>query len=137
MPTTYASQFYREQDTSAPTLPPPAFRKLRGYAFDPSLSLKLETAAINHTVFQVPWENLKPGPCGEYLAARQHAPLALAGVWRPPCWAPCGGHGGRDGEPLWDPEAAARRRAIVRLTLYGRLAQGRRRAGPSPEGHAR
>jgi hypothetical protein len=79
MPTTYASQFYREQDTSAPTLPPPAFRKLRGYAFDPSLSLKLETASINHTVFQVPWENLEPGPCGEYLEVLDYDPASA-------CW---------------------------------------------------
>jgi hypothetical protein len=79
MPTTYATQFYREQDASAPTLPPPAFRKLRGYAFDPSLSLKLETASINHTVFQVPWENLTPGPCGEYIEVLDYDPASA-------CW---------------------------------------------------
>src|SRR5262245_26020612 len=79
MPTTYANQFYRAQDPSAPTLPPPAFRKLRGYAFDPSLSLKLETASINHTVFQVPWEPLEPGPCGEYLEVLDYDPASA-------CW---------------------------------------------------
>ena len=79
MPTTYASQFYREQDTSVPMLLPPAFRKLRGYAFDPSLSLKLETASINHTVFQVPWEKLEPGPCGEYLEVLDYDPASA-------CW---------------------------------------------------
>lgn len=45
----------------------PPFRKLRGYAFDPSLSLKLDTAAINDIVYKVPWELLKPGPVGEYV----------------------------------------------------------------------
>jgi hypothetical protein len=45
----------------------PPFRKLRGYAFDPSLSLKLDTAAINDIVYRVPWETLRPGPVGEYV----------------------------------------------------------------------
>jgi len=43
------------------------FRKLRGDAFDPSLSLKLDTAAINDIVYKVPWEPLMPGPVGEYI----------------------------------------------------------------------
>ncbi|MHB8742711.1 MAG: gluzincin family metallopeptidase [Sulfuricaulis sp.] len=44
------------------------FRRLQGYAFDPSLSLRLETASINHTVFEVRWEDdLRPGPRGEYV----------------------------------------------------------------------
>ncbi|WP_316415617.1 hypothetical protein [Mesoterricola silvestris] len=47
---------------------PPPFRRLRGYAFDPSLSLHLETASINHAVFEIPWEvGLEPGPTGEYV----------------------------------------------------------------------
>ncbi|MDX1954711.1 MAG: hypothetical protein SFU20_04205 [Chitinophagaceae bacterium] len=46
----------------------PPFRKLRGYAFDPSLSLSVETAFINNMVYKVPWEkNLGKGPVGEYL----------------------------------------------------------------------
>jgi hypothetical protein len=55
---------------------------LRGYAFDPSLSLRLDTAIINQTVYRVAWEEtpprgddaeadgdagLRPGPVGEYL----------------------------------------------------------------------
>jgi len=36
----------------------PPFRKLRGYAFDPSLSLKAETADINSIVYKVPGEDL-------------------------------------------------------------------------------
>ncbi len=55
----------------------PPFRRLRGYAFDPSLSTQLETAVVNHVVFPVRWEPLAAapgdpdpqgrGPVGEYL----------------------------------------------------------------------
>tara|TARA_R110000868_G_scaffold71713_2_gene209713 strand:- start:41984 stop:44017 length:2034 start_codon:yes stop_codon:yes gene_type:complete len=49
----------------------PTFRKLRGYAFDPSLSLKMDTAPINEIIYLIPWEDspdeLSPGPIGEYL----------------------------------------------------------------------
>jgi hypothetical protein len=45
----------------------PTNRRLRGYSFDPSLSAKLETAFINERIYIVPWEDLKPGPVGEYL----------------------------------------------------------------------
>lgn len=72
-------------------VPSPAFRRLRGYAFDPSLSTQVETAFVNEVVFKVPWEapralatllrfrdlgsgqlgenepGLSPGPVGEYL----------------------------------------------------------------------
>jgi hypothetical protein len=61
----------------------PPFRRLRGYAFDPSLSLKLDTAAINHTVFEVPWEaGLAPGPCGEYIEVVDYDPSS--GCWYDP-----------------------------------------------------
>ncbi|MGC4103034.1 hypothetical protein [Ferruginibacter sp.] len=45
----------------------PPFRKLRGYAFDPSLSLTMDTASINDIVYKIPWEKLEPGPSGEYV----------------------------------------------------------------------
>ncbi|HEV2853094.1 MAG TPA: hypothetical protein VHC97_09855 [Thermoanaerobaculia bacterium] len=45
----------------------PPFRKLRVYAFDPSLNWRIDTAVINQMVLQVPWETLTPGPVGEYL----------------------------------------------------------------------
>jgi hypothetical protein len=45
----------------------PPFRKLRGYAFDPSLSLQMDTASINNFVYKIPWEKLDPGPRGEYV----------------------------------------------------------------------
>ena len=46
----------------------PPYRKLKGYAFDPSLSLLIETVDINKIVYKIPWEDpLKEGPVGEYL----------------------------------------------------------------------
>jgi hypothetical protein len=57
------------------TLPPttkaglhkPTLRRLRGYSFDPSVSAKLETAFINERIYTLPWEELRPGPVGEYV----------------------------------------------------------------------
>jgi hypothetical protein len=45
----------------------PNYRKLRGYAFDPSLSNQLETSAINYITFKIAWEEITEGPCGEYV----------------------------------------------------------------------
>ena len=56
----------------------PPFRKLRGYAFDPSLSLKMDTALINEITYKIPWEDkqdgLKPGPIGEYIEVIDYDP---------------------------------------------------------------
>jgi hypothetical protein len=52
----------------------PAFRKLRAYAFDPSLSLKVDTADINSLVYKVAWEQLEPGPVGEYVEVLDYDP---------------------------------------------------------------
>ena len=49
------------------TPPTPPFRRLRGFAIDPSLSTTFATAGISEVCFNVPWEELKPGPVGEYL----------------------------------------------------------------------
>ncbi len=47
---------------------PPPFRRLNAYAFDPSLSMQMDTAMINELVLRVPWESqLEPGPVGEYV----------------------------------------------------------------------
>lgn len=45
----------------------PAFRKLRAYAFDPSLSVQLDTVMLNNVVYKVAWETLSPGPVGDYI----------------------------------------------------------------------
>jgi len=52
----------------------PAFRKLRGYAFDPMLSLQIDTADINSMVYKVLWEDLLPGPVGEYIEVIDYDP---------------------------------------------------------------
>ncbi|MCA1647522.1 MAG: S8 family serine peptidase [Chloroflexi bacterium] len=56
------------QRASQPKLPVPTRRRLRVYAYDPSLGTRLETLGINEAVVDVPWEeDLQPGPVGEYL----------------------------------------------------------------------
>lgn len=50
----------------------PSARKLRGYAFDPSLSLKIDTVGINEIVYRVPWEDLG-GEAGGQAAPGQNA----------------------------------------------------------------
>lgn len=52
----------------------PPFRKLRGYAFDPSLSLKMDTFSINNIVYEIPWENINTGPIGEYVEVIDYDP---------------------------------------------------------------
>jgi hypothetical protein len=51
-------------------------RRLRGYAFDPSLSLQVDTALLNETVFNVPWENVEIGPVGEYIEVVDYDPAS-------------------------------------------------------------
>lgn len=90
MASSYAANFYVERasegEASSPTLrsaPPPPFRRLRGYAFDPSLSQRLETVSINQTTFETPWENkLEPGPKGEYVEVVDVDPAS--GCWYEP-----------------------------------------------------
>src|SRR5262245_6596522 len=79
-------------------VPRPATRRLRGYAFDPSLSTQMDTAVVNQIVFRVPWEEnadalgestrdatdepheaddgLHPGPIGEYLEVIDYDPAS-------------------------------------------------------------
>jgi len=52
----------------------PAYRRLRGFAFDPSLSFNADTAYMNDIVFNVPWEDIKPGPSGEYVEVVDYDP---------------------------------------------------------------
>jgi hypothetical protein len=49
-------------------IPPPRYRYLQVYAFDPSFDWGLDTAVINKLKLAVPWEDdLLLGPLGEYL----------------------------------------------------------------------
>jgi hypothetical protein len=61
-------------------IPNPVFRRLRGYAFDPSLSIQVDTAMVNETVFKIRWEStrdgFKPGPVGEYVEVIDHDPAS-------------------------------------------------------------
>jgi hypothetical protein len=60
-------------------MPLPAFRSLRGYAFDPIVSLNLDTSDINEILYKVPWEkDLKPGPEGEYIHVIDRDPASNA-----------------------------------------------------------
>ena len=54
--------------------PAPPFRTLRGYALDPTLAQRLQTATISEITLRVPWEALEPGPCGEYLEVIDYDP---------------------------------------------------------------
>lgn len=54
----------------------PAIRRLRGFAFDPSLSTELDTAQVNAVTYNIPWEDVLPGPIGEYLEVIDHDPLS-------------------------------------------------------------
>jgi hypothetical protein len=56
----------RRYPEAAP-VPQPVIRRLRALAFDPSLATRLATASFNEITVAIPWEELAPGPVGEYL----------------------------------------------------------------------
>lgn len=60
----------------------PPFRRLRIYAFDPSASLDMQTAVVNEARVQLPWEDLKRGPIGEYVEVLDVDP-ASGGFYSP------------------------------------------------------
>jgi hypothetical protein len=66
----------------APETPAPAARRLRVYAFDPSVGARLDTLAINEASIEVPWEPLEPGPVGRSVEVVDVDPAAGA------CYAP-------------------------------------------------
>jgi hypothetical protein len=51
-------------------MPPalPVYRQLRVFAFDPGTTARMETAVVNEVTLKIPWEDLQPGPLGEYIA---------------------------------------------------------------------
>ena len=57
----------QKPEPSAFTLPAPPFRRLRGFSLDPSLAVDLNTVGISQITLNLPWEDLEPGPRGEYL----------------------------------------------------------------------
>jgi hypothetical protein len=57
-----------EEAQAAYTVPEPPLRRLRAYAFDPSLATRTDDAAINEITVPVMFErDLRPGPVGDYL----------------------------------------------------------------------
>ncbi len=64
-------------------LPEPACRKLRIYAFDPSISSSFDLAEVGQVTVGVEWEpGLEPGPVGEYLEVVDRDPASDA-FYRP------------------------------------------------------
>ena len=54
--------------SNAALLSEPTSRKLRIFAFDPSLSAQFDMAGIGEITIAIPWEKkLQPGPVGEYI----------------------------------------------------------------------
>jgi hypothetical protein len=62
--------------------PKPAYRNLQAFAFDPSLAMKIDTAPTNAVTLPCVWEQLEPGPVGEYLEVIDYDPAS--GVFYPP-----------------------------------------------------
>ena len=52
----------------------PTHRKLRGYAFDPSLAATIDKRQSNEVIYKVPWENPGAGPSGEYVEIIDYDP---------------------------------------------------------------
>lgn len=81
-PSTLATNARQQEDSNG--IPKPVYRRLRGYAFDPSLSVQLDTAIVNEIVYKIPWEEketdsnegLEPGPIGEYLEVVDYNPAS-------------------------------------------------------------
>jgi len=58
-------------------IPPPPYRRLRHFAFDPSLSRRIETYDINEVTATLPWDDsLKTGPVDEYLEVVDYDPAS-------------------------------------------------------------
>jgi hypothetical protein len=52
----------------------PSFRKLKGYAFDPSFASTIDRRQTNEVIYRIKWEDTKPGPCGEYIDVIDYDP---------------------------------------------------------------
>lgn len=65
-----------------PPVPTPSCRRLRVFAFDPVLGLRVDTESLNETMLELPWEDLSPGPVGENVEVIDFDPSSDA------CYAP-------------------------------------------------
>jgi hypothetical protein len=53
----------------------PAYRKLKGYAFDPSFASTVSRRQTNEVTYKIRWEeSLSPGPSGEYIEVIDYDP---------------------------------------------------------------
>ncbi len=120
----------------------PAFRCLRGYSGDPSLTIQLATAMIGELTFKVPWEALPPGPVGEYLDVIDIDP-ASGCFYEPvnldhPSLLAQDGLAPSEGTPQFHQQMVY---AVASLTIHNfERALGRRslwRHGPPPPGRSR
>ncbi len=67
----------KEVERKVEALPP--HRRLRVFAFDPTLSRRIETHDINEVTIKLPWEdNLEPGPVDNYLQIVDYDPASQA-----------------------------------------------------------
>ena len=55
------------------SIPQPVFRPLRVFAVDPGTTAHFESAVLNETTLRIPWEDVDPGPVGEYVAVVDRA----------------------------------------------------------------
>ena len=53
----------------------PKHRCLRGYTIDPGFSTRLDTMVINESIYKIKWEDLEPGPIGEYIEVIDFDPV--------------------------------------------------------------
>ena len=68
----------------SPSMSEPPCRRLRVFAFDPSMARHLETASVNEVTLRIPWEahprdgisSLQQGPVGEYLEVTDYDPAS-------------------------------------------------------------
>jgi hypothetical protein len=120
----------------------PAFRCLRAYSGDPSLTGQLATAMIGELTLKVPWEALPPGPVGEYLEVIDIDP-ASGCFYEPvhlddPSLLAQHGLAPSEGTPQFHQQMVY---AVASLTIHNfERALGRRslwRHGPPPPGKSR
>jgi subtilisin family serine protease len=118
--------------------PSPPYRKLRGFAIDPSLRTQLDLAHVSEMAFCVPWERLEPGPVGEYLEVVDFDP-ASGCCYEPvdldhPALLAQDGLTPSEGTPQFHQQMVY---AVASLTIRNfELALGRRtlwRPGPAPD----
>lgn len=81
-PATAAMDTLHLENAQQPKLARPDRRQLRIFAYDPGLEADLELFGINQVLLDVRWEDLRPGPVGEYVEVVDVDPASRC------CYAP-------------------------------------------------